>query len=127
MSGRSAKVDEYLAALDHPLKAAVVEVRTAILESNPDISEHIKWNAPSFRYGGEDRVTFRLQPGNRFQLIFHRGAKVRADTQEFVFQDDTGLLSWVTADRGVVDLTQVEPANNRLDDVVALVNRWVLA
>ena len=47
MDDDSFKVDEYLAALDHPLKAGIVDLRFAILESNPAISEHIKWNAPS--------------------------------------------------------------------------------
>jgi len=123
---KSAEVDAYLAAMDHPFKGGVVEIRTAILESNTDISEHIKWNAPSFRYGGEDRVTFRLQPGNRFQLIFHRGAKVRADTADFVFQDGTGLLTWLTPDRGVVEFLDLQSVESRRADVVALVNRWVL-
>ena len=91
-----------------------------------EISEHIKWNAPSFRYGGEDRVTFRLQPGNRFQLIFHRGAKVRADTADFVFQDGTGLLTWLTPDRGLVEFLDLQSVESRRADVVALVNRWVL-
>jgi len=124
---RSAEVDAYLAALDHPLKSGVMEIRIAILQSNADISEHIKWNAPSFRYGGEDRVTFRLQPGNRCQLIFHRGAKVRADIADFVFKDDTGLLTWLTPDRGVVDFVDLQSVESRRGDVVAVVNRWVLA
>ena len=127
MGKRSVEVDAYLAALDHPFKVGVVEIRKAILESNADISGHIKWNAPSFRFGGEDRVTFRLQPGNRCQLIFHRGAKVRADTAEFVFEDDTGLLTWLTPDRGVVDFPDLGSVGSRKDELVSLVNRWVLA
>jgi hypothetical protein len=27
--------------------------------------EHVMWNAPSFWYAGEDRVTFRLYPQDR--------------------------------------------------------------
>jgi len=123
----SAKVDAYLAALDHPLKAGIVELRFAILDSNPAITEHIKWNAPSFRFGGEDRVTFRLQPGNRLQLIFHRGAKVRADTQQFVFEDGSGLLTWLAADRAVVDFPDLESVRIHRDQLASLVNRWILA
>ena len=126
MGERSAEVDAYLAALDHPLKSGVVEIRTAILQSNADIGEHIKWNAPSFRCGGEDRVTFRLQPGNRCQLIFHRGAKVRADTADFVFTDDTGLLTWLTPDRALVDFADLESVRTQKQRIIALVNRWVL-
>jgi len=47
-----------------------LQLRAAILASDLAISEHVKWNAPSFCYGGQDRVTFRLQPRGRLQLIF---------------------------------------------------------
>ena len=36
-----------------------------ILDSSDDITKHVKWNAPSFRYAGEDRATFRLFPEDR--------------------------------------------------------------
>ena len=48
--------------LDHPLKQQIEQLRAAILGSNERITEHGKWNAPSFRYASEDRVTFRLHP-----------------------------------------------------------------
>ena len=54
--------------LDHPLKEEIGRLRAAILDSNDRITEHIKWKAPSFRYAGEDRVTFRLYPEDRVQL-----------------------------------------------------------
>ena len=85
MANTSAEVDQFMARLRHPLKEGVQRLRTAILASNDTITEHIKWNAPSFHHAGQDRVTFRLQPGDKLQLIFHRGAKVRADTTGFVF------------------------------------------
>ena len=69
--------------LDHSLKDGIERLRAAILDSNDRITEHIKWNAPSFCYAGEDRVTFRLYPEDRVQLIFHRGAKVKSDAVGF--------------------------------------------
>jgi Domain of unknown function (DU1801) len=87
-----------MARLEHPLKEGVQRLRTAILASNDTITEHIKWNAPSFRHAGQDRVTFRLQPGDKLQLIFHRGAKVRTDTAAFAFNDPTGLMTWLAPD-----------------------------
>ena len=48
-----------------PHKRGVEQLRVAILDSNDDITEHVKWNAPSFRYAGEDRATFRLFPEDR--------------------------------------------------------------
>src|SRR3712207_5407309 len=91
MPNRSQEVDRFMESLNHPLKEGVEQLRAAILESNDQITEHIKWNAPSFCYAGEDRVTFRLYPEDRVQLVFHRGAKVKSDAGDFEFDDDTGL------------------------------------
>ena len=79
MSNRTQEVDRFMGKLDHPLKEGIEQLRAAILGSNDQITEHIKWNAPSFRYAGEDRVTFRLYPEHRVQLVFHRGPKVKRD------------------------------------------------
>ncbi|HEX5594812.1 MAG TPA: DUF1801 domain-containing protein [Micromonosporaceae bacterium] len=127
MPNKSVDVDDYMATLDHPLKAGVEQLRSAILASDPGISEHVKWNAPSFRYDGEDRVTFRLRPGDRVQLIFHRGAKVRSDRAEFAFQDPTGLMTWPAPDRGVVTFPNLETIQSQQAAVVSLVKQWVRA
>jgi hypothetical protein len=127
MGAPSADVEQYLVDLQHPLKEGVLQLRAAILASDPAISEHVKWNAPSFRYAGEDRVTFRLQPRGRLQLIFHRGAKVRADTSGFVFEDPSGLMTWPAPDRAVVDFPDLAAVTTRQEQVIALVQRWVLA
>jgi len=114
-------------ALEHPLKAEIQQLRLAILSSNPGISETVKWNAPNFRYADQDRATFRLQPGNRLQLILHRGAKKRSDSADFTFSDDTGLLTWLAPDRAVITFADREAVAKGQGPVVALVNRWVLA
>jgi hypothetical protein len=127
MSNRSQEVDRFMSGLNHPLKEEVERLRIAILDSNDQITEHIKWNAPSFRYAGEDRVTFRLYPEDRVQLIFHRGTKVRSDAADFAYEDPTGHLRWVAADRAVVALRDVKDAEAKRQDLVDLVNRWVVA
>ena len=124
MTNRSEEVDLLMGGLDHPLKEVIERLRTVILESNDRITEHVKWNAPSFCYAGEDRVTFRLFPADRVQLVFHRGSKVKDDADTFAFDDETGLLRWVTGDRAVVALRDAEA---RQRDLVSVVNRWVVA
>lgn len=123
MPNRSQEVERFMGELDHPLKEGVERLRAAILDSNDGITEHVKWNAPSFRYAGEDRVTFRPYPANRAQLVFHRGSKVKPGAGNFAFDDDTGLLRWVATDRAVVALPAAEA---RPQDLVNVVNRWVL-
>ena len=123
MPNRSREVERFMEGLDHPLQDEVERLRSAILNSNDRITEDIKWKAPSFCYAGEDRVTFRLYPEDRVQLVFHRGAKVKGDAAGFAFEDDTGLLRWVADDRAVVALRDAE---TRQRDLVELVNRWVV-
>jgi hypothetical protein len=127
MPNRSREVDRFMEGLDHPLKDGIEQLRAAILDSNDQITEHIKWKAPSFCYADEDRVTFRLYPKDRVQLIFHRGAKVRSDAADFAFEDDTGILRWVANDRAVVGLRDAEDVDAKLPALVEVVNRWVVA
>ncbi len=123
--GTSAEVDRYIAALEHPLKPGIVRLRLAILASDEAITEHVKWNAPSFCYDGVDRVTFRLHPGARFQLIFHRGAKARPADPGLTFSDPSGLMTWPAPDRAVVDLPDLEAVATHEEQVIALVGRWI--
>ena len=65
------KVDEFMDGLDYPLKAEVQTVRDIIKHANKDITEEIKWNAPSFSYNGEYLVTFNLWEKEHIHLVFH--------------------------------------------------------
>jgi hypothetical protein len=123
-ANRSADVDEFMKALDHPLKEGIERVRLGILGSNTRITEHIKWNAPSFCMNGEDRVTFNLHPKGRVQLIFHRGVKAKG-SKDFAFEDSAGLLDWRTADRGIVTLGDMNDIDAKEAVLIETVNRWM--
>ncbi|MGP4026115.1 DUF1801 domain-containing protein [Actinomadura sp. 3N407] len=64
-------VDDFMAELDHPLKAEVQETRDIIKGVNPGITEQIKWNAPTFSFDGGYLVTFNLRATDRVHLVFH--------------------------------------------------------
>ncbi|RKH79983.1 DUF1801 domain-containing protein [Corallococcus sp. AB045] len=115
-----------MAELEHPLKAEIQAVRAAILASDDTITERIKWKAPSFVHSGDDRVTFRLAPKGIFQVILHRGAKVK-DTKGFAFEDDSGLVEWLAKDRGVVTLPDAKTVKAKKAALVKLVGRWMKA
>ncbi|WP_432510157.1 DUF1801 domain-containing protein [Kineococcus sp. SYSU DK001] len=125
MGTPSADVEQYLDDLRHPLKDGVLRLRAAVLGCDAGLGEHVKWNAPSFCRDGRDLVTFRLHPRDRLQLVFHRGAKVRADTDGFVFDDPTGLMTWLAPDRAVVDFPDLGAVAAHEAQVVELVRRWV--
>ena len=44
-------VSDFLIELKHPLKKEMEAIRKIILKSNSELTEHIKWNAPSFCKG----------------------------------------------------------------------------
>lgn len=126
MSKRNKAVDAFMSTLEHPRKAEVERLRALILDTGEDIQERIKWNAPSFGPGTEDRVTFRLAPKGKLQLIFHRGAKVK-DSAGFTFEDKTGLLQWAAKDRAVLELGDADEVKAQTKVIVELVRRWMAA
>jgi hypothetical protein len=120
---KAASVATFMSELDHPLKAEIEALRALVLGAHEGITEHIKWNAPSFCYGGDDRVTFRLQPTS-LQLIFHRGAKVKS-VEGFAFADPSGLLKLITPDRGVVTFASMADITRQQAALTTLVARWI--
>jgi uncharacterized protein YdhG (YjbR/CyaY superfamily) len=70
--------------LDHPFKAEVQLMREMIQSVNEDITEQIKWNAPSFSYKGESLVTFNLWEKQKIHLVFHNPmiSKVKSELLE---------------------------------------------
>lgn len=125
MAKKTPDVDTFLSTLTHARKAEVIALRAALRAAVPALTEQVKWNAPSFCIGGDDRITFRLQPGDRVELIFHRGAKKRTDT--FHFDDPTGLVTWAAPDRGQVVFTDAADVSARTPAVQELARAWIAA
>jgi len=120
------QVSEFMRKLEHPLKQEIEEVRSIILGVHPEISEHIKWNAPSYRYQGEDRLTFHLRGKDHFQLVFHCGAKVKAGTVEDpLLEDHTGLLQWKGPDRAIARFTDMEDVMAKKRQLTEVIIKWL--
>jgi len=119
-------VDAFMEALDHPRKGDVEEVRRLILSADAGITEQVKWNAPSFCIGGDDRITLRLQPRNQVQVIFHRGAKAKS-AEGFTFADPDKLAKWMAPDRGMVDFKESADLSARKAAFLDMVRRWIAA
>lgn len=65
------EVNDFMEKLDHAFKAEVQMIREIIKNVNDDITEQIKWKAPSFSYKGEYLVTFNLWEKQKIHLVFH--------------------------------------------------------
>jgi hypothetical protein len=72
-------VDAFIDKLEYPLKAEAKAIRKIIKGVNKNITEQIKWNAPSFRYEGY-MVTFNLHAHDQLRLVFHNGAILHDDS-----------------------------------------------
>ncbi len=98
----AATVDDFMRALDHPLKAEIDAVRKIIVAASPRIEEGVKWNAPSFR-AGEWFATINLRSKGFVHVILHLGAKVGHDaTTRMRAADPAGLLEWLAKDRAAI-------------------------
>lgn len=117
-------VDDYMDSLQHKHKDAVERLRALIVDAVPDLVERIKWNAPSFGKGSDDRITMRLHPGDRLQLILHRGAKAGAD-DFFRFEDPDRLIAWAAPDRGVITFKDGDDLAAKSQALPEILRRWV--
>lgn len=122
------QVAEFFDNLDSPLKPAMLAVRDIILGANKEITEHIKWNAPSFCHRGDDRVTFNIRKGDQILLIFHRGAKVKDGTGSGrLIEDDSGLLEWLADDRAMLKIIGIDDAMTKRYALTAILHKWIKA
>jgi hypothetical protein len=119
----AAEVSAFIATLEAKWRAPFAALRAGLLAYS-EVTEHIKWKAPSFCHAGDDRVTVRVQPKGGLQLIFHRGVAVK-DTRGFAFADPSGLMVWAAPDRGVVTFRSPEDLHEQTPAVVTLARAWM--
>lgn len=116
-------VDSFIAR--HALSKELTLVRAVILGAGKGVTEHIKWNAPSFCIGGDDRITVRLNKG-ALSLIFHRGAKVKS-TKGFAFEDSSGLFEWAAPDRAVITFADAKDVAAKKAALARVAKEWLKA
>ncbi|WP_113922772.1 DUF1801 domain-containing protein [Cognataquiflexum aquatile] len=116
----------YLENLDHQLKSEILKIRDLIFKTNPNLTEQIKWNAPSFCLNGEDKITFNLPPKkDSIQLVFHRGVKKKELPEEKLINDDSGLLKWATNDRAVIRFTSMQEILENETKLREVILKWL--
>ena len=110
-------VDEYLAQLDHPLKAVVVRAREIVLGASPVIAERIKWKSPSFYAGADDLGAFELRPRDfvRLVLVFPHG----------LVDDPEGIMLGDWSDRRELRFTSLDDVEAKRSALHDIVEAWV--
>lgn len=122
------QVTEYIQKLDPSLAETITFLRQAILAIDAEISEHIKWNSPSFYYSGDitpfnpkeykrDILVMNLYRGNHILLVFPTGAKIT---------DTSGLLEGNYPDgRKIARIKDLDEAKSRQKDLENAIRNWM--
>ena len=119
-------VEAWLVAQTPEIRSAVERLRAIVLNAAHGVTEHIKWNGPSFCIDGDDRITVGLAPRGGVRAILHRGVKVK-DATGFDFPDDSGLIQWAAPDRGVVAFADEAAVAAHAGAFADICRRWLEA
>ena len=120
-------VDDYLAAQSDSSRAAVEALRAIVLDAHPHVSEHLKWNSPSFVVDGVDRATVNIDRGGALRLVLHQGAvKPEHAGEATVFAGDPlSILTWHSDIRASLPVRGVADIAARHDEIAAVVRAWL--
>lgn len=120
-------IDDFLSDIDEEKLLLVQELRALILDVQPELIEHIKWNAISFVYLGVDRITFNVvNKQNQVMLIFHMGAQQVEDKKaKPTLNDPTGLMNWISNIRGSVGFSSLEEIQQKEIELRKLIELWL--
>jgi hypothetical protein len=120
-------LEECFADLDTDKRTQVDALRGIILNAEPKLEEHIKWNAPSYIWKGEDRITFNLMNKQGVvKLVLHMGATKKEDKKGVpVMQDSSGLIEWSSDIRGMLTFQSIQDINDQKDTITDIVKKWL--
>ncbi|MCW3115152.1 MAG: hypothetical protein JWR18_3548 [Segetibacter sp.] len=121
-------VSQYLHQLEYPLENVVAALRKIVLQTDKEISEHVKWNSLAFYYNGQmktfdpkeykkDIVVFNLHRKDSVLLVFPTGASI---------DDPTGLLEGEFTDsRKTVRFSSLKEVSDKEGDLQTVIKIWL--
>jgi hypothetical protein len=118
-------VTSFIEKIDHPMQDGIRLLRRIILEADGKLTEHIKWNAPSFCCNGDDRITMRLFPAPNLQIIFHRGAKVKSQSKSRLVADCPAFIKWAANDRAIATFSNMKEIGEGKVLLVDFIKHWL--
>jgi len=112
---KTEKVSAFIEQLDNPLKTEMNAVREIILKVSDQITEEIKWSAPSFVYKG-NMATFNPRARKFVNLTFHTGALIG---------DTTGLLEGDKKEARVARFNNMDDVIGKKEALESVVRKWM--
>ena len=119
-------VDEYMNGLDDNRRFQVQMLRQYILNEEPSLIEHIKWNAPSYVKDDEDRITFNTMNKERVvKVVFHMGATRKENKNGQPILKDTNLIEWASDIRGYATFRSLDEIISNEKPIKKLIHDWL--
>jgi hypothetical protein len=120
-------LEEFFNDLNNDKRLQVDTLRDLILKTEPQLEEHIKWNAPSYVLDGEDRITFNLtNKQGVVKLVLHMGATRKENKKGApILKDESGLVEWSSDIRGMVTFSNAEDVNSKLASLKSVIKKWL--
>jgi uncharacterized protein YdhG (YjbR/CyaY superfamily) len=114
---RSKAVDAWFARYDNPMKPVVMRMREIILAADARMDECIKWQAPTFTFGG-NLASFYPKSKQHASLMFHVGAQIPGKHPRL---EGTGETSRVMK---IASVAEAEAARGDLERIVKAWCAW---
>jgi hypothetical protein len=108
-------VQAWFDALEHPLKDAMLQVRSAILGVDDRIGEAIKWKSPTFVFRG-NIASIDPRAKKHVNLMFHQGASLPG--KHPLLEGGGGTVRYARFD-GVADVAE------KRGKLEAVVRAWI--
>lgn len=120
-------ITEFLNDLEPKKKAQVEELRTIILGLGLELEEDIKWNAPSYKYKGVDRITFNLMnKEGKVKLVIHMGASKKENKDAPpVLKNAPKFIVWNSDIRGTISFDGMDDINEKKNDLKSALIDWL--
>lgn len=107
-----------------PEKRQQVELLRQIILENTDVTEHVKWNAPSYVYNYEDRMTFNLY--GDVKILIHMDATRKEDKKGTPIMDDPDhIISWNSDIRGTITFSDLKDVETKREAFISVIQRWL--
>lgn len=119
-------VDEFMNDLDDKRLAEVQKLRQYISEETSALTEHIKWNAPSYVKDAEDRITFNTMNKDQVvKLVLHMGATRKEDKSAEPILKNATLVEWVSDIRGYMTFTSLSEITSNEKEIKRIISEWL--
>ena len=120
-------LDEFFADQSEEKLVQINMLRKIILDTDANLTETSKWNAPKYRYKGEDRLTFNLMNKQGLvKLVIHMGStKKEHKDKKPLLNEDEGIVEWNSDIRGTLSFDGITDIKRKAQSVQGVIKKWL--